>query len=65
MTRSQRRSGGAAASLEQAGGAVIDASLVDALAKEDELQTRAGDTADHHAAVRSFLAKTPPEFSGR
>src|SRR5688500_9462442 len=40
-------------------------SLVDALAKEDELQTRAGGTEDHQAAVRSFLAKTPPVFSGR
>ena len=40
-------------------------SLVDALAKEDELQTRAGDTADHAAAVRSFLAKEIPVFSGR
>lgn len=41
------------------------ASLVDALAKEDELQTRAGDTEDHHSAVRSFLAKEPPVFTGR
>jgi 2-(1,2-epoxy-1,2-dihydrophenyl)acetyl-CoA isomerase len=40
-------------------------SLVDALAKEDELQTRAGDTADHAAAVRSFLAKEVPVFTGR
>ncbi len=42
-----------------------DSSLVDALALEDTLQTRAGDTSDHHAAVRSFLAKTPPVFEGR
>jgi 2-(1,2-epoxy-1,2-dihydrophenyl)acetyl-CoA isomerase len=42
-----------------------DASLVEALAKEDELQTRAGATADHVAAVQSFLAKTPPVFTGR
>ena len=41
------------------------ASLVDTLAKEDELQTRAGATADHAAAVRSFLAKEAPVFSGR
>jgi 2-(1,2-epoxy-1,2-dihydrophenyl)acetyl-CoA isomerase len=40
-------------------------SLGDALAKEDELQTRAGATADHQAAVRSFLAKQVPVFSGR
>ena len=39
--------------------------LVDALAKEDELQTRAGGTQDHAAAVRSFLAKQPPVFVGR
>jgi 2-(1,2-epoxy-1,2-dihydrophenyl)acetyl-CoA isomerase len=38
---------------------------VDTLAKEDELQTRAGDTADHRAAVRSFLAKEVPVFTGR
>jgi 2-(1,2-epoxy-1,2-dihydrophenyl)acetyl-CoA isomerase len=42
-----------------------DASLEQALAKEDELQTRAGATADHAAAVESFLAKQPPVFSGR
>ncbi len=42
-----------------------DSSLVAALAKEDELQTRAGQTADHTAAVRSFLAKQPPVFEGR
>jgi 2-(1,2-epoxy-1,2-dihydrophenyl)acetyl-CoA isomerase len=41
------------------------ASLVDALAKEDELQSRAGDTEDHQRAVRSFLAKEVPVFSGR
>ena len=42
-----------------------DSSLPDALAKEDELQTRAGATLDHAAAVQSFLAKTPPVFTGR
>ena len=42
-----------------------DASLPAALAKEDELQTRAGATSDHRDAVESFLAKTPPVFSGR
>jgi 2-(1,2-epoxy-1,2-dihydrophenyl)acetyl-CoA isomerase len=41
-----------------------DASLVDALAKEDELQTRAGRTEDHAGAVRSFLAKEVPVFTG-
>jgi 2-(1,2-epoxy-1,2-dihydrophenyl)acetyl-CoA isomerase len=42
-----------------------DASLLETLAKEDELQTRAGATQDHVAAVASFLAKTPPVFTGR
>src|SRR4051794_26875050 len=41
-----------------------DASLEQTLAKEDELQTRAGATADHAAAVQSFLAKEPPVFTG-
>jgi len=40
-------------------------SLEETLAKEDELQTRAGRTADHANAVRSFLAKQPPVFEGR
>jgi 2-(1,2-epoxy-1,2-dihydrophenyl)acetyl-CoA isomerase len=40
-------------------------SLVETLAKEDELQTRAGETEDHAAAVRSFLAKEKPVFQGR
>ncbi|MDT7546006.1 MAG: 2-(1,2-epoxy,2-dihydrophenyl)acetyl-CoA isomerase [Actinomycetota bacterium] len=42
-----------------------DASLLETLAKEDELQTRAGATEDHADAVASFLAKTPPVFTGR
>ena len=42
-----------------------DVTLAEALAKEDELQTRAGATSDHAAAVRSFLAKQPPVFEGR
>ena len=41
------------------------ASLEQALAKEDELQTRAGATEDHAGAVRSFLAKQVPVFAGR
>jgi 2-(1,2-epoxy-1,2-dihydrophenyl)acetyl-CoA isomerase len=40
-------------------------SLVEALAKEDELQTRAGKTSDHARAVKSFLAKEIPTFEGR
>lgn len=42
-----------------------DSTLVDLLAKEDELQTVAGATTDHHNAVRSFLAKQAPVFTGR
>ena len=42
-----------------------DSSLVDALAREDELQTQAGGTRDHAAAVHAFLAKQPPVFEGR
>jgi 2-(1,2-epoxy-1,2-dihydrophenyl)acetyl-CoA isomerase len=41
------------------------AGLVETLAKEDELQTRAGATEDHRNAVESFLAKQPPVFTGR
>jgi 2-(1,2-epoxy-1,2-dihydrophenyl)acetyl-CoA isomerase len=41
------------------------ATLVETLGKEDELQTRAGQTADHRAAVASFLAKEQPVFEGR
>jgi 2-(1,2-epoxy-1,2-dihydrophenyl)acetyl-CoA isomerase len=40
-------------------------SFEQALAKEDELQTRAGSTQDHAAAVRSFVAKQVPVFEGR
>jgi 2-(1,2-epoxy-1,2-dihydrophenyl)acetyl-CoA isomerase len=39
--------------------------LEEALAEEDRMQTRAGQTADHAAAVRAFLAKQPPVFAGR
>lgn len=38
--------------------------LADALAKEDEQQSRCGRTADHRAAVEAFLAKQPPVFTG-
>jgi len=40
-------------------------SLVETLAKEDELQTRAGRTQDHAHAVQAFLAKEKPSFVGR
>ena len=42
-----------------------DSTLIDALAEEDRLQTLAGRTQDHAAAVRSFLAKQPATFTGR
>ncbi len=41
------------------------ATLAESLAEEDRLQALAGQTEDHPAAVRSFLAKTPPVFAGR
>ncbi|WP_329136139.1 enoyl-CoA hydratase-related protein [Streptomyces sp. NBC_01476] len=40
-------------------------SLVESLAKEDELQTRAGATEDHRTAVSAFVAKQVPRFEGR
>ena len=39
--------------------------LEHALAEEDRQQTKAGATEDHRSAVRSFLAKQVPVFSGR
>ncbi|MBF9067643.1 enoyl-CoA hydratase-related protein [Streptacidiphilus fuscans] len=39
-------------------------SLVETLAKEDELQTLAGASADHWIAVQAFLAKEKPRFTG-
>ncbi|MEU5158301.1 enoyl-CoA hydratase-related protein [Streptomyces sp. NPDC020875] len=40
-------------------------SLVETLGKEDELQTRAGGSEDHRAAVAAFVAKQKPVFRGR
>jgi 2-(1,2-epoxy-1,2-dihydrophenyl)acetyl-CoA isomerase len=40
-------------------------SLADTLALEARLQTRLGGSADHREAVEAFLAKRPPEFTGR
>ncbi|MEU1615884.1 enoyl-CoA hydratase-related protein [Streptomyces sp. NPDC005722] len=40
-------------------------SLVDTLAKEDELQTAAGASEDHRIAVEAFLKKEKPRFLGR
>ncbi len=42
-----------------------DSTLVEALAKEDEQQTVAGRTSDHHGAVKAFLTKQAPVFEGR
>lgn len=40
-------------------------SLEETLEKEDELQTRAGDSEDHRIAVRAFVDKERPKFVGR
>ncbi|WP_033211938.1 enoyl-CoA hydratase/isomerase family protein [Kitasatospora phosalacinea] len=40
-------------------------SLDELLDKEDELQTRAGDSEDHRIAVDAFLAKQKPAYTGR
>ncbi|MFC7219857.1 enoyl-CoA hydratase/isomerase family protein [Streptomyces polyrhachis] len=40
-------------------------SLVETLAKEGELQNRAGSSADHRIAVEAFVAKQQPRFLGR
>jgi len=53
------------ACLKESIGFAAVATFEQALAKEDELQARAGGTADHAAAVRSFLAKQAPIFEGR
>jgi 2-(1,2-epoxy-1,2-dihydrophenyl)acetyl-CoA isomerase len=39
--------------------------LEETLALEARLQTELGQTADHYEAVEAFLAKRPPEFTGR
>jgi 2-(1,2-epoxy-1,2-dihydrophenyl)acetyl-CoA isomerase len=38
---------------------------VETLAKEDELQTRAGAAEDHWIAVQAFVAKEAPKYVGR
>ena len=45
--------------------AAADSTLVEALAEEDRLQTLAGRTQVHAAAVRSFHAQQPATFTGR
>ncbi|MDB1086882.1 enoyl-CoA hydratase-related protein [Streptomyces sp. ACA25] len=39
--------------------------LAESLEREGELQVRAGDSEDHHAAVAAFVAKEKPVFRGR
>ena len=53
------------ACIKQSMRVAADSTLVEALAEEDRLQTLAGRTEDHAAAVRSFLAKSPATFVGR
>ena len=53
------------ACIKQSLRAAADSTLVEALAEEDRMQTVAGRTADHAAAVRAFLAKQPAVFEGR
>ena len=53
------------AALKQSLRTAATSTLTQALAEEDRQQTRAGDSADHAAAVASFLAKQPPVFTGR
>lgn len=53
------------AALKQSLAVAATSTLEQALAEEDRQQRRAGATADHAAAVRSFLAKQPPVFAGR
>ncbi|MFB7598979.1 enoyl-CoA hydratase/isomerase family protein [Streptomyces sp. NPDC056160] len=40
-------------------------SLAQTLEKEDELQTRAGNSEDHHIAVQAFVNKERPQYLGR
>jgi 2-(1,2-epoxy-1,2-dihydrophenyl)acetyl-CoA isomerase len=51
--------------IKQAVSFAASKSLAEALREEDRLQTMAGGTADHATAVRSFLAKEKPVFTGR
>ncbi|MFI6346530.1 enoyl-CoA hydratase/isomerase family protein [Streptomyces sp. NPDC050560] len=53
------------ASLKESLAYALDHSLEETLAKEAELQTRAGASEDHATAVRAFTEKTRPRFQGR
>jgi len=50
--------------IKQAVSFAASRSLAEALREEDRLQTMAGATEDHGTAVRAFLAKEKPVFSG-
>jgi 2-(1,2-epoxy-1,2-dihydrophenyl)acetyl-CoA isomerase len=52
------------AAIKQSIAFAASASLADALAKEDELQTAMGRTADHRNATLAFVAKQQPTFAG-
>lgn len=56
---------GAYAALKESLAYGADHSLAQSLAKEDELQGRAGASADHRIAVDAFLKKEKPRFVGR
>ena len=53
------------AALKQSLQTASSSTLEQALAEEDVQQTRAGATSDHANAVRSFIAKQAPVFTGR
>jgi 2-(1,2-epoxy-1,2-dihydrophenyl)acetyl-CoA isomerase len=53
------------ASIKESLAYATDHSLDEALAKEDDLQSRAGSSEDHAIAVDAFLAKRKPEYLGR
>jgi 2-(1,2-epoxy-1,2-dihydrophenyl)acetyl-CoA isomerase len=53
------------AAIRRSVGHAAGASLGDALAFEAEQMRVTGASADHRSAVEAFLAKRPPEFTGR
>jgi 2-(1,2-epoxy-1,2-dihydrophenyl)acetyl-CoA isomerase len=53
------------AAMKEALAYAATASLPDALAREEVLQSRAGSSADHKAAVAAFVRKERPRFTGR
>jgi 2-(1,2-epoxy-1,2-dihydrophenyl)acetyl-CoA isomerase len=53
------------AKIKEAMAAAADGTLEDALEAEARTQADAGRTADHREAVEAFVAKRPPNFTGR